>query len=85
MISSLLAGPPVYVVVAILAIAGTVISTGAIVGLLTRWYYLDRLTVALYFEQFGRAVWESHMADELWRRLEEEDAREALPATTWVH
>jgi hypothetical protein len=83
MIASLLAGPPVYVVVAILAIAGTVISTGAIVGLLTRWYYLDRLTVALYFEQFGRALYDARICDEVWRRIEEEDARET--EAVWVH
>jgi hypothetical protein len=77
MIASLLSGPPVYLVVAIFAIAGTAISSAAIAYLLTRWYYLDRLTVALYFEQFGRALYDARICDEVWRRIEEEDAREA--------
>jgi hypothetical protein len=82
-IPSLLAAPPAYLVVAILAIGGTVISTGATAGLLVRWYYLDRLTVALYFEQFGRALYDAHMSDEVWRRIVEEDGRGA--ERVWVH
>jgi ABC-type transporter Mla maintaining outer membrane lipid asymmetry permease subunit MlaE len=76
-IASLLSAPPAYLVVAILAIGGACLSTAMIVYLFTRWYYLDRLTVALYFEQFGRALWDAHLSDEVWRRIEEEDGREA--------
>jgi ABC-type transporter Mla maintaining outer membrane lipid asymmetry permease subunit MlaE len=82
-IASLLSAPPAYLVVAILAIGGACLSTAMIVYLFTRWYYVDRLTVALYFEQFGRALYDARICDEVWRRIEEEDARET--EAVWVH
>jgi ABC-type transporter Mla maintaining outer membrane lipid asymmetry permease subunit MlaE len=81
-IASLLSAPPAYLVVAILAIGGACLSTAMIVYLFTRWYYLDRLTVALYFEQFGRALYDAHLCDRLWERIEAEEAGEE---SVWIH
>lgn len=52
-------------------------------ALLSFWHLKDRALAALAVETFGRAVLEAHVLDEVFRRIEEEDAREV--EATWVH